>query len=291
MCLKHTLIKRKDCDSYELLKRAKEMFDKSIQVSSNGNPFSCYLEEVEILYNPFVLNSNSWDLLSIIWDYILRNEKKECNDNAKGICDMYYVIRKVNKKLSNLVGTDFLPWAFAHYQKFPATDGLLYSPTELYMNSNDIKDIADKYLPVINLNSNIHESWNDVLHLRNILQLEDYLTILTNISHDEDNTEQNKERISKIYQRLVDLDCLTTPSKVEQIKEWAKSNNILSKDGTFKSPRDLSHITLDGFSPDNRVYIGSPSDRGKVIDLLSVMGVKVITEKNVKPSFKEKREM
>ena len=290
VCLKHTLIKRKDCDSYELLKRAKEMFDKSIQVSSNGNPFSCYLEEVEILYNPFVLNSNSWDLLSIIWDYILRNEKKECNDNAKGICDMYYVIRKVNKKLSNLVGTDFLPWAFAHYQKFPATDGLLYSPTELYMNSNDIKDIADKYLPVINLNSNIHESWNDVLHLRNILQLEDYLTILTNISHDEDNTEQNKERISKIYQRLVDLDCLTTPSKVEQIKEWAKSNNILSKDGTFKSPRDLSHITLDGFSPDNRVYIGSPSDRGKVIDLLSVMGVKVITEKNVKPSFKEKRE-
>lgn len=290
VCLKRTSVKRKDCNSYELLKRAKEKFDKLTRVSSNRNPFSCHLEEVEILYNPFALNSNSWSLLSIIWDYILRNEKKECNDNAKGICDMYYVIHKVNEKLSNLVETDFLPWAFAHYQKFPATDGHLYSAAELYMNSNDIKDIADKYLPIINLNNNIHESWNCILHLHNILQLEDYLTILTKISKDEDNAEQNKERISKIYQRLVDLDSLISPSKTEQIKEWANSNKILSKDGTFKYPNYLSHITLDGFNSENRVYIGSPSNREKVIELLSLMGVRVITEKSIKPSFKNKKE-
>lgn len=203
---------------------------------------------------------------------------------------MYYVKHIKNEKLSNLVETDFLPWAFAHYQKFPATDGHLYSAAELYMNSNDIKDIADKYLPIINLNNNIHESWNCILHLRNILQLEDYLTILTKISKDKDNAEQNKERISKIYQRLVDLDSLSSPSKTEQIKEWANSNKILSKDGTFKYPNDLNHITLDSFKSENRVYIGSPSNREKVIELLSLMGVRVITEKNIKPSFKNKKE-
>lgn len=115
------------------------------------------------------------------------------------------------------------------------------------------------------------------MHLRNILQLEDYLTILTGISKDEENVEQNKERISKVYQRLVDLDCLTSPAKTEQIKEWSKNNKILSKDWTFKFPKNLSHITLDGFSSENRVYIGSPSNREKVISLLSLMGVRVIS--------------
>ena len=89
---------------------------------------------------------------------------------------------------------------------------------------------------------------------------------------------------------MVDLDCLTSPAKTEQIKEWSKNNKILSKDLTFKFPKDLSHITLDGFSSENRVYIGSPSNREKVISLLSLMGVRVITERNIKPSFKAPKE-
>lgn len=177
-----------------------------------------------------------------------------------------------------------------NYQLFPTTDGRCLPSNQILCNTDDIKEIADKYLPVINLNNSIHESWNEVLHLRNILQLEDYLTILTEISKDEDNAEQNKERISKIYQRLVDLDSLTSPAKKEQIKEWSKKNKILSKYLTFKFPKDLSHIILDGFSSENRVYIGSPSNREKVISLLSLMGVRVITERNIKPSFKDQKE-
>lgn len=164
------------------------------------------------------------------------------------------------------------------------------SASELFCNTDEITNIAGKYLPVIKLDNPIHDSWNEILHLRNLLQLDDYLTILSRISEDETNAEQNKERISKIYQRLVDLDCLTSSTKAEQIKEWAKTNKILSKDNTLVSPKDLSHITLDGFKTENRVYIGSPSDRGKVIELLSLMGVRVITESSIKPSFAEKIE-
>lgn len=110
------------------------------------------------------------------------------------------------------------------------------------------------------------------------------------ISGEPESVEQNKERISKIYQRLFDLDCLTSSTKTKQIKKWSKSNKILSKDGTFKYPKDLSHVTLDGFSSDSLVYIGSPSNREKVISLLSLMGVRVITERNIKPSFKDSKE-
>ena len=288
--LKEITIDRKECDLYDILKRAKQKFNQIKQTSTNGNPFRCYLTHFKIQYNPFALSSESVSLLQIVWSEILSKERPKGKDLAYGECDMYYVIHLEIDPINELVESDFIQWAFAEFQKFPATDGLLYRANKLLINSEDIQYIADKYLPVINLDKPIHESWNEVLHLRNILQFDDYLTILSNISEDEANAEQNKERISKIYQRLIDLDCLTSSSKVAQIQEWSKTNKILSKDGTFMYPKDLSHITLDGFKTENRVYIGSPSDRGKVIELLSLMGVKVITESNIKPSFAEKTE-
>ena len=225
-------------------------------------------------------------MLTIIWSNIF-SKPFECNeDKVYGTAGFW----QESRSFADLKEVNFIDWALDNYQLFPTTDGRCLHSNQILCNTDDIKDIADKYLPVINLNNPIHDSWNEVLHLRNILQLEDYLTILTGISKDEENVEQNKERISKIYQRLVDLDCLTSPAKTEQIKEWSKNNKILSKDLTFKFPKDLSHITLDGFSSENRVYIGSPSNREKVISLLSLMGVRVITERNIKPSFKAPKE-
>lgn len=225
-------------------------------------------------------------MLTIIWSNIF-SKPFECNeDKVYGTAGFW----QESRSFADLKEVNFIEWALDNYQLFPTTDGRCLPSNQVLCNTDDIKSIADKYLPVINLTNSIHESWNEVLHLRNILQLEDYLTILTGISKDEENVEQNKERISKVYQRLVDLDCLTSPAKTEQIKELSKNNKILSKDWTFKFPKNLSHITLDGFSSENRVYIGSPSNREKVISLLSLMGVRVITERNIKPSFKDPKE-
>lgn len=260
---------------------------KEYNVGSWGTHFYYSFKYLYVFYAPFVLtNECSNDLLTIIWSNIF-SKPFECNeDKVYGTAGFW----QESRSFADLKEVNFIDWALDNYQLFPTTDGRCLHSNQILCNTDDIKDIADKYLPVINLNNPIHDSWNEVLHLRNILQLEDYLTILTGISKDEENVEQNKERISKIYQRLVDLDCLTSPAKTEQIKEWSKNNKILSKDLTFKFPKDLSHITLDGFSSENRVYIGSPSNREKVISLLSLMGVRVITERNIKPSFKAPKE-
>ena len=269
------------------LQNVKDKFCKEYNISRDGRHFHYSFNYFKIFYAPFVLtNECSNSLLTIIWSVILSNPLKSKADNIYGHAGFFEEIRQ----FSDLKENNFINWALDNYQLFPTTDGECLPSNQIFCNTDDIKDIAYKYLPVINLSNHIHESWNEILHLRNILQLEDYLTVLTKISQDEENAEQNKERISKIYQRLVDLDCLTSPDKTEQIKEWAENNKILSKDGVFKFPSDLSHITLDGFNSDNRVYIGSPSNKEKVIELLSLMGVKVITEKNIEPSFKDKQE-
>ena len=280
-------IRLDETEDIKLLKDVKEKFGKEYNVGSWGTHFYYSFKYLYVFYAPFVLtNECSNDLLTIIWSNIF-SKPFECNeDKVYGTAGFW----QGSRSFADLKEVNFIDWALDNYQLFPTTDGRCLHSNQILCNTDDIKDIADKYLPVINLNNPIHDSWNEVLHLRNILQLEDYLTILTGISKDEENVEQNKERISKIYQRLVDLDCLTSPAKTEQIKEWSKNNKILSKDLTFKFPKDLSHITLDGFSSENRVYIGSPSNREKVISLLSLMGVRVITERNIKPSFKAPKE-
>ena len=280
-------IRLDETEDIKLLKDVKEKFGKEYNVGSWGTHFYYSFKYLYVFYAPFVLtNECSNDLLTIIWSNIF-SKPFECNeDKVYGTAGFW----QESRSFADLKEVNFIDWALDNYQLFPTTDGRCLHSNQILCNTDDIKDIADKYLPVINLNNPIHDSWNEVLHLRNILQLEDYLTILTGISKDEENVEQNKERISKIYQRLVDLDCLTSPAKTEQIKEWSKNNKILSKDLTFKFPKDLSHITLDGFSSENRVYIGSPSNREKVISLLSLMGVRVITERNIKPSFKTPKE-
>lgn len=280
-------IRLDETEDIKLLKDVKEKFGKEYNVGSWGTHFYYSFKYLYVFYAPFVLtNECSNDLLTIIWSNIF-SKPFECNeDKVYGTAGFW----QESRSFADLKEVNFIDWALDNYQLFPTTDGRCLHSNQILCNTDDIKDIADKYLPVINLNNPIHDSWNEVLHLRNILQLEDYLTILTGISKDEENVEQNKERISKIYQRLVDLDCLTSPAKTEQIKEWSKNNKILSKDLTFKFPKDLSHITLDGFSSENRVYIGSPSNREKVISFLSLMGVRVITERNIKPSFKAPKE-
>lgn len=280
-------IRLDETEDIKLLKDVKEKFGKEYNVGSWGTHFYYSFKYLYVFYAPFVLtNECSNDLLTIIWSNIF-SKPFECNeDKVYGTAGFW----QESRSFADLKEVNFIEWALDNYQLFPTTDGRCLPSNQVLCNTDDIKSIADKYLPVINLTHSIHESWNAVLHLRNILQFEDYLTILTGISKDEENAEQNKERIAKIYQRLVDLDCLTSSTKTKQIKKWSKSNKILSKDGTFKYPKDLSHVTLDGFSSDSLVYIGSPSNREKVISLLSIMGVRVITERNIKPSFKDSKE-
>ena len=270
-----------------LLERLKNKFNKEYNVGSWGTHFLYSFTCFRIKYAPFILtNDCNENLQVIIWSAVFSTPYKCQPDYVCGSAGFW----PASRTFGDLNESNFIQWALENFQCFPSTDGNNLPASELFCNTDEITNIAGKYLPVIKLDNPIHDSWNEILHLRNILHLDDYLTLLSKISEDEANAEQNKERISKIYQRLVDLDCLTSTAKAEQIKEWAKKHKILSKDGTFRLPAELSHITLDGFKTENRVYIGSPSDRGKVIELLSLMGVKVITESSINPSFIEKTE-
>ena len=162
--------------------------------------------------------------------------------------------------------------------------GTMRLSRELFYHSEMNCSLAGPYLPIINIDCAIDESWEDTLQLKKDLKISDLLEVLNLISKDLDRLDENKARICKIYDRIVELG--VNASSVQcAIQSWAQDAVVLSRDGRFVSPAELRYITLDGFSGLNQVYIGKPKDKGGVLNLMSLMGVKIITADNVTPTF------
>lgn len=292
-----TLKFKRDSDVYEVLKdyviyATKHEYNHS---SWTGGNYYMSFSYINIKYVPLIsLSNNPHKLSKFIWTKVLENpiELKRDDDYIYGSTGAGYTKKAYlcDREDGHMyLGCNFLPWVIRNYQTFPASNGTQLPSSELLVNSEYIRQVVGSYLPVIDIDSEIHESWIDLLQLKNSINLDDCLTILKNIASDEDNAEQNKERICKIYQKLVELDALSENNRAK-IREWAASNYILSKENDFVSPTELSHITLDGFSSKNRVYFGNPSSREKVIELLALMGVKVITSESVNTEFESQKE-
>ena len=250
------------------------------------NKFYYSFSYFHINYAPFVLtNECSRDFLKLIWSSILSEEYIYINDSVEGSAGYW----SASRTFEYFNKDNFIVWAFRNIQLFPSTDGDMQKSENLFLNTDEIISIAGSYLPVIDIDTEIHDSWKGLLPLKNTINLSECLEILSKISYDITNAENNKERICKIYQKLIELDALSKNNR-KKIKEWASYNLILSKEDEFVSPSELSHITLDGFSSKNRVYIGNPSNKEKVIELLALMGVKIITSESIRAEFESKKE-
>lgn len=279
-------VRLKETKNYSLLIDLKSKFEKEYNVGSWGTHFRYSFSSFHIYYAPFILtNECSLPFQQLIWSSILTKEYIPQTDMVEGLAGYW----GASRTFKDLDKENFIEWAFKNLQCFPASNGCLLKSNELFLNTEEIRNLAGPYLPVIAVDGDIHESWNELLCLRNTIRIEDCFAILTKVSHDTENVEQNKERITKLYQRLIELDVLSTNNR-NKVVEWASNNLILSRDNKFVVPTTLSHITLDGFGSSNRVHIGNPSNTDKVIELLELMGVKIITPQSINAEFDNKRE-
>jgi hypothetical protein len=186
---------------------------------------------------------------------------------------------------------DHFKWVIENCAILPTVKQDCRKAIDTYSNSiPQIKEIAGNYLPIIDVEEEISESWQAYLGLKNYLTIEDYLFLLTEFAVDTDNAANNRNSISCIYQKLIEFGCLDTERLRNQITNWATQNKICSENNIFMAPSKLSYITIDGFDSKNRVYIGNPSDKEKVIELLALMGVKIITSESLKTEFEAKTE-
>ncbi len=277
----------KDCDRVEHLQGIIKKSRQEFWSSDSGNKYYFYPNYFSVVYAPLLnLDSDDYELSKLIWTTILKSPMKDNNDTIEGSSGFYwgtlYCRTLYYKSFSD--GHSFLYDMIHEKQKLPASDGTMRLSRELFYNSEMNCGLAGPYLPIINIDCAIDESWEDTLQLKKDLKISDLLEVLTLISKDLDRLDENKVRICKIYDRIVELG--VNASSVQcAIQSWAQDAVVLSRDGRFVSPAELRYITLDGFSGLNQVYIGKPKDKSGVLNLMSLMGVKIITEDNVTPTF------
>lgn len=280
-----TIVNREEAKKYEILKNAICKVDEKIMHSSTGNPWPCRFEYFTIYYLPLVLDTSSTQLCKIIWTRVLSSKAPDCCDRAHALCDMYYVCHHPSYQLSSLVEQNFMEWAIINQQKFPSSTGQLLRAQYLFKNTPINKELLGKYLPYIDVDCEIDASWSKLLPFKSDPSLDDYLSLLTNISKDTDNISDNKARILKIYERIVDTFDIQEDKIAQTISSWADGHSILSQDDSFVSPKDLRIVTLEDVSSIHCAYLGNLVKNAKVVELLKLMGVEIYTQENVIPQF------
>ena len=178
----------------------------------------------------------------------------------------------------------YLEYVLAEYQKFPTTMGKCYAANDTFINTPTNILLGNKYLPILNLDSEICDSWRQKLPFKQALSLQDLLTVLEKLSEDEEIAkEEIRERVSAIYREIIERGLQNS----SDIRTWARTHVLYSKSGSFLSPSELTYITIDGFKSGLKVYCENvgKSNQDKLLELLRTFGVKVITSNDIHPAF------
>lgn len=275
-------------DDWDIISRAKVEFEKLYNIGSWGTKFGYSYRSSYVYYPPLMLSQEDFkaDLAKLIWADILTKEYVKNGDAASGLAGFW----TVSVTYASMKIEPFIEWAIKNMQKFPAKDGTQHLSKDLFANIESVNSVGGNYLPIIDIDGEIDNSWDPLLNLKTQVRIDDLLLVLERIANDTNNVDENKQLITNIYSRIVEIGGIENAGYKDKLIKWATNHHILSTDGEFYLPSELRYITLDGFGKRKGVYIGAVKDKDKVIDLLRLMGVKIITETSVKPSFKGREE-
>lgn len=278
--------------NYPILQRALER----AKLKNNGPAYPFALRKLRVEYYPLIkFQNNNYDFAVLFWNDVL--SKKYCSKDRSNIYGIYgwenwYFNHYVSFSIEDLGEPSFRKYLLKNKQLFPTSTGEFVLSNQIFNNSDSIKKIGGIYLPIIAVSNKIDKSWVELLEFKTELEFEDYMTILTKISEDEENCANNRERVSIIYHNLIeDIKVLQSDAKKDLLREWALFHRILSQEGKLDFAHNLSYITIDGFDSRSRAYTGDSSTvSAEIIEFLQLLGVTVITEDNIHPDFEDCKE-
>ena len=246
-----------------------------------------HLYGVDFHYYPLVVKSTNRNLLKCVFSSILGSPY--CNEDLSKFLEYRWSVEEHLRLRGEFWQNHFLDnfslreYTLQNVQLFPTTIGKAMKPEDIFLNTPSNMAVGDKYLPIIDVDCDIDRTWINILNLKNNLSLHDYLEVLSCVANDPDI--DNKERIELVYQKIVEDYNLEYGSSRATISSWASNNKILSSDGKFYLPAELSYVTLPGFEGGAQVYLSEHN--AKLLPLFEAMGVKIITEDSLTLSIGE----
>ena len=143
---------------------------------------------------------------------------------------------------------NYLPWFVKNIKCIPTLNGKTYTSTDVFLNTEEIRNIAGKYLPVFK-GRELSQDWKAFFKFKTKLDLEDYLNILSQISLDIQDEHiiknENCEKLQSIYSILLDECANWSESDIEKVEIWSKNNCLLSSKDVFTECNNLYYF-IDG---------------------------------------------
>lgn len=256
----------------------------------NGNDYYMYPSEIQVLFPSLILlNVRNYDLYKYVWESVLyrsisisRESDYIYGSTGYGYTKKAYLCDDIEGH--RYLGENFLPWAMKNYPLLPGSDGRLHKVQEILENTDENKDMCGPYYPVLDVETSIDPSWKKYMAFKPSLSLSECLTILGEISYDEDaeTVATNKERISRLYAYIADNFCNHISSEDSALlARWGRVHKMLSKDDRFIAPSELVFVSEDLGKIDdveNQIYkgkyVGNRNDR--FVTFLKAVGVKFI---------------
>ena len=143
---------------------------------------------------------------------------------------------------------NYVPWFVKNINCVPTLSGECKTTAAVFLNTEEIVYVADKYLPVFR-GPELSPDWKAFFSFRTSLGLKDYLDLLDKIPTDIDDNgfarPENHKRIQTVYTALLAQCSNWSSDEISLVKEWALTARLLNTKSKFSECNTLKYF-LDG---------------------------------------------
>lgn len=143
---------------------------------------------------------------------------------------------------------NYIPWFINNIKCIPTISGECEIASSILLNTEEIKSMSGKYLPVFN-GPELSSDWKAFFNFRTNLELTDYLELLSKISINIDDNgrvkNDNYKRIQSIYSILITKCVNWSTEDIEEVEKWATTGFLLNTKNEFTECNALKYF-FDG---------------------------------------------
>ncbi len=203
----------------------------------------CFSELITMNY--IQLTENSPKFATKFWsDYIGNHEPNV----IKAPAIAYWGYTGMPGRMTGNAVENYIPWFVKNIQCIPTLSDKCENASYVFLNTEEIKAIAGKYLPVFN-GPELSSNWKAFFNFRTNLELIDYLELLSKISSDIDDmasvNSDNYKKIQSIYSALLAQCVNWSTDDIAKIEEWSNTGFLLNTKKQFTECKNLKYF-LDG---------------------------------------------
>lgn len=189
----------------------------------------------------------NFEFSKLFWqDIIQRVSPEDIQKPAKAFWgDSGYAGRESGDDVPN-----YLKWYVANNMCLPTSTDECLASSQIFINGAEDTTMADAYLPVFN-GPALSANWRSFFDFKPRLELPDYLTLLTKIAIDPENST-NKTTIQTIYTYLLDKLSSFNSEQLTSIETWAATARLADTKSGYQAAELLNYYT-DG---DHTIFEG-----------------------------------